>query len=96
MKQLVKRQTLTGNWTEFSFAMASKKFIVKNFTDADIFVSFKNNDNENESIKIAKGMGEEIAVTFKAINKSEFLKNSIYVKGTGEVEVQALDAYGED
>ena len=96
LKQLVKRQTLTGNWTEIQFPKKSRSFFVKNFTEGDIFVSFKNNDDEAECFKIKSGIGEEVAIQFHSLDKSEFYVNSIYVKGTGEVEVQAMDNYKED
>lgn len=99
LKQLVKRLTLTGGWTEFQFPKKSRSFFVKNFSEGDIFVSFKNNDDEAESFKIKTGMGEEVAISFNARYNAEFYANSIFVKGEGEVEVQAMDSfvdYGEE
>lgn len=91
MKQAVKRKTLTGNWEAFSFPKKARSFFVKNFTDGDIFVSFENNDSEDESFKIAKGLAEQIEITQNGFEKDEYYSSAIYVKGAGEVEVQALD-----
>lgn len=89
MKQQVKRLTLTGNWTAFTFSKKSYSFFVKNFTENDIFVSFENNDQESESFKIKSGVGEEVFINENA-RRDEYLTDTIYVKGTGEVEVQQL------
>ena len=91
MKQAVLRKTLTGGWTEFKFPQQSRFFFVKNFTEGDVLVSFANGDAESESVKIQSNMGEEGAISFCGTDKSDFYTDTIYVKGTGEVEVQALD-----
>lgn len=93
LKQLVSRKTLTGNWEGFTFTKKSRYFLVKNLTEGDIFVSFENNDQEANSVKIKSGVAEEMSVTFDGIDKPDYYVNAIYVKGTGEVEVQALDTY---
>lgn len=94
MKQSVKRLTLTGEWTEFTFTKKAKRYFVKNFTEGDIYVSFENNDLEAESFKIAAGHGEEVAISYGGVNARQFMVNTVYVKGTGEVEVEQLDYYG--
>jgi hypothetical protein len=95
MKQAVQRKTLDGNWTPFTFDFASVRFFVKNFSNGAIFVSFENNDSENESVKIMSMMAENLAVCFNGNNYSDFGVKNIYVKGSGEVEVQAIDSYAE-
>lgn len=91
MKQSVRRKTLTGGWTEFKFEHKSKRFFVKNYTSGDIFVSFENNDQESESYKIKTGMGEEVAITWSDLLYAPNVADAIYVKGTGEVEVEQID-----
>lgn len=91
MKQAVLRKVLTGEWTEFKFDQKSRFFFVKNFTGGDIFVSFVDGDDESASVKIKSNTGEECAISFCGTDKSEFYVDAIYVIGTGEVEVQALD-----
>lgn len=93
MKQSVKRLTLTGEWTEFVFDKNAKYYYVKNFTEDDIFVSFEENDQEDESFKIKSGVGEEVSISSYALEVPAYLTNKIYVKGTGEVEVQQLDVH---
>ena len=91
MKQAILRKTLTGNWEEFSFPKKGRFFFVKNLTSADIFVSFEENDSEEESIKIKSGIGEEVSISFNGLDRKEYYTKTIYVKGSGEVEVQSLD-----
>ena len=95
MKQAVQRKTLDGSWTPFTFGSASVRFFVKNFSNGAIFVSFKNNDSEAESVKIMSMMAENVAVCFNGNNYPEARVDTIYVKGSGEVEVQAIDAFAE-
>ena len=105
MKQQVQRKTLTGAWEAFEFPYKARRFFVKNYTDGDIFVSFENNTAENQSFKIAAGVGEEVAISMVDIQnnpnrkkfsydeeaKDAFFSDTVYVKGTGEVEVQEVD-----
>lgn len=88
MKQKVIRKTLTGAFTEYKFDVYSKSFFVKNFTEEAVYVTFKNDGDEDGSFKIPAGMGEEVY-----INKGTTpnYPDTIYVKGTGEVEVEALE-----
>ena len=91
MKQSVKRVILTGNWQAVTFEKKAKHYFVKNFSDNDIFVSFAENDSEDTSFKIKSGFGEEVAITFYQVDNKFYKTNVIYVKGTGEVEIQQLD-----
>ena len=91
MKQSVMRKTLTGSWTEYSFSKKARRYFVKNYTSGDIYVSFASNDSENESFKIKTGMGEEVAITYAPLVNEDVYTDKIYVKGTGEVEVEQLD-----
>ena len=90
MKQQVKRVTLTGDWLEVTFTNKATRYFVKNYTEGDIFVSFAANDNENESFKIKTGIGEDVAISYDGL-RGRYEVNKIYVKGTGEVEIQQLD-----
>jgi len=91
MKQSVKRKTLAGTWTDFTFTKKARRYFVKNYTSGDIYVSFANNDDEAESFKIKTGMGEEVAITYAPLVNDDVYTDKIYVKGTGEVEVEQLD-----
>lgn len=90
MKQQVIRRTLTGDWEAFTFNVSARAFFVKNFTDGDIYVSFEADDVEAESFKIKSGIGEGISIN-DGVSTSAYYKNTVYVKGTGEVEVEATD-----
>lgn len=93
MKQKIIRKTLTGDWEEFEFDVKGRSFFVKNFTEAEIYVSFadesENVNDEAESFKINAGTGEEVYIN-GSVSKKEYFSNVLYVKGTGEVEVQVL------
>ena len=91
MKQSVKRVILTGDWEEIEFNHKARVYFVKNFTDDDIFVSFSNDEIEDEAFKIKSGIGEEVAITYNLNNSREVETDKIYVKGTGEVEIQQLN-----
>ena len=93
MRQAVIRKTLEGDWTEFAFEKEGRFFFVKNFSDEDILVSFENGTDEEKCFKIKSGIGEELAVSFYPLDKEDFKTNKIFVKGTGEVEVQSLDIH---
>ena len=93
MKQAVQRKTLAGGWTAFTFNHNCAHFLVKNFSNGVVYVSFENNDDEAESIKIMSLMAEVVAVCFDGNNNPAFTVPTIYVKGSGEVEVEALDIY---
>lgn len=93
MKQAVQRKTLAGNWTPFTFSHNCAHFLVKNFSNGVCYVSFEDGDDEAESIKIMSLMAETVAVCFNGDNNPEFTVSTIYVKGSGEIEVEALDIY---
>lgn len=91
MAQLVKRVTLTGSESPVAFTGHSvSKFLVKNFSDSDIYVSLETPLVEDESIKISSEMYQVIMdnedVRFGGLHEYD----TIYVKGTGEVEIDAL------
>lgn len=92
MKQQVLRKTISaGGWTEFKFNQPAKTFFVKNFSEEDILVTFEDDEIEAEAFKIPAGMAEEIAVSYNNQSNPKYLKDAVYVKGVGEVEVEELD-----
>ena len=96
MKQAVIRKILTGSWAEFRFPERGKKYYVKNFTDGDIFVSFATDESEKTAFKVKSKMGEELQMSFANHPWPFGLVYSIWVKGTGEVEVQSEDILVDD
>lgn len=91
IKQKVIRKTLIGDWEPFTFDVKSKSFCVKNFSDSPCYVSFVDDDEENESIKIREYMAEVCYITSLYNLAGSFFKDTIYVKGTGEIEVEAIE-----
>lgn len=91
MKQALLRKVLTGDWEEFTFSKKGRFYLVKNLSEGDIFVSFENEDLEEESFKIKAGETEKVAISWDSIDREIYYVKSLYVKGTGEVEVRSLD-----
>lgn len=91
IKQQVIRKTLSGSWESYAFDVRSKSFFVKNFTDDPIYVSFEDDDSEDESIKIPSQMAEIVYISSLNPLNGLFFTDKIYVKGTGEVEVEAIE-----
>ena len=77
------RKTLTGTKTSFDFEAGAKYYIVKNFTSSNIYVAFDSSAINADSIKIPSMMGQ------LCINNDD-KASTVYITGTGEVEVQQL------
>ena len=91
----LKRLALTGAKTAVQFEDTKcSKFLVKNFGSGDVYVSFAADTADADSIKIPKETGQ-ICVDNEfyedKVTKHNF--DTIYVKGTGEVEVQCITYY---
>lgn len=96
MKQAIIRKILTGDWEGFQFPERGRKYYVKNFTDGDIYVSFANDGIEATAFKMKSNMGEELQMGFATKAYPYGLVKVIYVKGTGEVEVQSEEILVDD
>lgn len=90
----LKRITLTGTTTKVEFKEVCDKWLVKNFTDADIYVSFEAGSDgelvEANAVKIKSNYGQIVIGNEELQYTNLFKTNAIYIKGTGEVEVQQL------
>lgn len=86
----LKRINLTGEITEITFEYQSGKYLVKNFSNRDIFVSFEKQFDETKAIKIASGNGQVCFITEIYSQKDQAETKTLYIKGTGEIEVQQL------
>ena len=84
----IQRKTLTGNSEAFTFDVSGSKFLVKNLSEADCFVNFEaiTNANENTSILIPKKTAQIVLSNENPIYGAK----TIYVKGTGIIEVQVI------
>lgn len=88
----VKNVVLDGE-TAIEFPTKCLRFMVKNFSDGDILVSFVANPQADEVVKIKAGMGQVVVDNINLNSVSdyqEFAHRTIYINGTGEVEVQQL------
>lgn len=88
--QQIQRVTLTGAEETVTFTAASARFLVKNFSSADVYVSFETPIDTDEAIKIPASMAQLCVANeaYGANNQKGF--TTIYLSGTGEIEVQAL------
>lgn len=90
---MVIRKTLTGASEAFTFEIKGHDFLVKNLSENDILVGFEaiTTDNEATCYKIP-------TMTAQLIDADNYLRygihtvktDTIYVKGTGEVEVDLV------
>ena len=83
MKNNAIRKTLSGAYVEFEFDKKVSNYFVKNFTNSFVLATFDPEKIDADAFKIPSQIGEEVQMPFGKSNK-------IYIKGTGEVEVQQL------
>ncbi|MCQ2270978.1 MAG: hypothetical protein MJZ52_07120 [Bacteroidales bacterium] len=88
-KLQVKRITLDGSTTTIEFPFDCGKYLIKNFSDADIYVSFDETFTHDNSVKIPAGYFQVVEGN-EWLGGEPFKTNEIYVEGTGEIEVQQL------
>lgn len=87
----VKRVTLTGSdFEEVEFDKLCGRYLVKNFAEDDIYVSFDEDATEDTSVKIPAGYFQEVIANEHLGGLDAYKTSSIYIEGTGEVEVQQL------
>lgn len=84
----VLRQTLAGTSTAFTFTDAGLKFLVKNLSDNDCYVNYEaiTNDNTGTSILVPSKTAQVVITDEVNCDAT----TTLYVKGTGDVEVQVL------
>lgn len=85
----IKRVNLTGNWEAVTFSNMSKSYFIKNFSEDPIYVSFQQGDTEDTSCKINSNMAEQLDCVITSPSP-KFYSDTIYIKGTGEVEIEQL------
>ena len=84
----VQRKTLTGESTAFTFDTVGLKFLVKNLPSSDCLVNFEpiTASNEDSSILIPKEVAQLVLTNEHGPSGAK----TIYVQGTGDVEVQIV------
>lgn len=90
MTQRVKRVTLAGTATPVEFEAPSGRYLVKNFSSGDVYVSFEETVDKNSSIRIVSGYGQLCEINERGGANGQAKAYTIYLNGTGEVEVQQL------
>lgn len=84
----VQRKTLEGESTAFTFETVGLKFLVKNLSSQPCLVNFEpvTAQNEDSSILIPKEVAQLVLTNEHAPTGTK----ELYVKGTGDVEVQIV------
>lgn len=88
-QQQVRRVSLTGSVEAVTFDTCSGKWLIKNFGSGDIYVSFAQEVDPETSIKIPSGVGQLCVINERYGDGCE-KSFSVYLSGSGEVEVQQL------
>lgn len=87
----IERVTLAADTpAAVSFDTVCGKWLVKNFSENDCFVSFDEDAEQDDCIKIAAGMGQVVVDNEFHGGLDVFKHDTIYMIGNGEVEVQQL------
>ena len=89
-KQVVKRITAESGGTEVTFNTPGGRYLVKNYSNGDVYVSLGTPLSSDESIKIASGMGQLCVINEKGGANGQTKTQTLYITGNGEVEVQQL------
>lgn len=87
VKQSVKSVVLTGQIQKIEFEKSASKYLIKNFSDGEIYVSFYGEINDDH-ITIGSKFGQECVIN----ERYKTAINTVYIQGsgTGNVEVQQL------
>ncbi len=89
MTLCLRRETLSGTCHAFTFDKARSEFLVKNLGEGTIYVAFEENATEARAIKIPSKYGQ-ICSCSNVEGTTGMVSSTIYITGTGEVEVQQL------
>ena len=90
LTQQVQRVALSGTAAAVTFPNPSGKYLVKNYSSGDIYISFESTCNPATSIRIVSGYGQVCEINERGGAAGQEKAKTIYVNGTGEVEVQQL------
>ncbi len=91
MKLKIKRVTLSGSAEAIAFENQAKGFLVKNFSEAPVYVSFDEEFEDDEAIMIEAGYWQICVINENENAQEQNYTNIIYVKGTGDVEIQLVN-----
>ena len=92
--QVLRKPTVTNTQLDFDFSVIGVKYLVKNFTDGDIYVSFDNPLVKAESILIPSESSQVIVCKELSIDGVNYGSNKVTVmpdfSSTKGVEVQCI------
>lgn len=81
---------MVGGTEVFEFEGYTPDYLVKNFSDNPILVSFNEEITDTNSVKILPNTSEVVFVNAKKSASDCTETNKVYVQGAGEVEVRQL------
>lgn len=91
--KIIRKNIVANEANKFEFDVEGFEFLVKNFTNGDIYVAYENTTDTDKMSKIPS-MGGQVCIRNKSNNSTSTGNSSkeVYVYGTsaGEVEVQCL------
>lgn len=83
------KQAVSGK-TAFDFGIKCDKFLIKNYSSADISVSFSEDMPADGTITIKAGMGQIVVENEHLGCVEAYAHSKLFIEGSGEVEVQAV------
>ena len=89
MTLCIRRETLSGTSQAFTFDKNRSDYLVKNLSDSDMYVAFEASASQARSIRIPSKYGQ-VCSCFNVEGTTGMTTTTVYVTGTGEVEVQQL------
>ena len=89
MTLCIRREALAGTAQAFIFDKNRSDYLVKNFTDSDIYVAFEASASQARSIRIPSKYGQ-VCSCFNVEGTTGMTTTTVYVTGTGDAEVQQL------
>ena len=91
--KIIRKSIVANEANKFEFDIKGMEFVVKNFSDTDIYVAFKNTTTTSEMIKIPAKSGQ-VCVRNKTQGSTSSGNSSkdvyVYATSSGEVEIQCL------
>ncbi len=86
--QKVKRITLNGDWMNVAFdGIACSSWFVKNFSSDDIYVSLCECIRDTDAcFCVPSKLAEEVFISTEMVERTD----GIWIKGSGDVEVEAI------
>lgn len=88
--KIIRKEIDANTLEHFAFDVFGFEYLVKNFSEADVYVAFKDTNDTDEMIKIP-AESEQICLLNKTVGLSTSSKDVyVFTEEGGEVEVQCV------